>query len=63
MKKHIDVYLIGQIAGESIAKDAKEDSINIDAVIKAIKKNKAVFMLGLIDSLGWEALKSYKEKE
>lgn len=52
-KKHIDIYAVGQIMGDALAEYCKEKGIDFSRMMHEVNTNEGVFILGLMDSLGW----------
>lgn len=52
-KKYIDIYAVGQVMGDALAEYCKENGFDFSDMMKEIRKDEDVFILGLLDSLGW----------
>lgn len=52
-KKYIDIYAVGQVMGDALAEYCKEKGIEYSDMMKEVKRDEGVFVLGLVDSLGW----------
>lgn len=52
-KKHIDIYLVGQVMGDALAEYCRKKGIDFSDMMKEVREADDVFILGLMDSLGW----------
>ena len=52
-KKYIDIYAVGQVMGDALAEYCKEKGIDFSKMMHEVKNYEGVFILGLMDSLGW----------
>ena len=52
-KKHIDIYLVGQVMGDALAEYCRKKEIDFSDMMKEVNNDEDVFILGLMDSLGW----------
>lgn len=52
-KKYIDIYAVGQVMGDALAGYCKENGIDFSKMMHEVKNDEDVFILGLMDSLGW----------
>ena len=52
-KKYIDIYAVGQVMGDALAEYCRGKEIDFSKMMHEVNEDKDIFILGLMDSLGW----------